>query len=300
MNLFAYALRRAFKGMGEHPFLAAATISTIATVLLLLGTFGLVISNLSGVMDRWGKDVQISCYLRDDVDDETVFRIRAELSERPEVTSVRYVSRDEALERFADSIDGLDRLLADLDDNPLPASLEIRLDGAFQNPGEVRRIAEQLRRPEFEDLDWSREWVERFHAFLGLLRLSALILGTLLLCAAVILVSTTIRLAIYARRDELEIVGLVGGTRLFVRLPFLLEGALQGLAGALLALGLLVALFRLAFVELQDVLGLLLGKGVLTFLPPSSLGLLVAAGLAVGLVGAWSSLIRAGSDGVAA
>ena len=288
-----YALRRALKGIGEHRLLAAATVGTVATVLILGGAFLLVITNLSGLLDRWGQDVQVSCYLRDDLADDALFAIKAEIEAMPEVVSVRYVSKEEALERFGDAVDGMDRILADLDSNPLPASLEVRLRPELQEPGKVADVASRLSRPEFEDMDWSQEWVERFHTFLGLLRLSALVLGTLLPAAAVLRVNTTIRLAIHARRDELEIIQLVGGTRWFARTPFLVEGACLGVGGAVVALGVLPLLYRYAFVQLQDSLGMLLTPGVVGFLPGPTLAALVCAGLAVGLLGAFTSVIRA-------
>ncbi|MCP4872656.1 MAG: ABC transporter permease [Proteobacteria bacterium] len=287
-----YAVRRAFKGIVEHRFLAVATIGTVATVLILGGAFLLVITNLSGLLDRWGQDVQVSCYLREDVGDEALFAIKAEIEAMPEVISVRYVSQDEALERFGEAVDGMDRILADLDSNPLPASLEVRLRPELQQPARVADVASRLSRPEFEDMDWSQEWVERFHTFLGLLRLSALVLGTLLLAAAMFLVNTTIRLAIHSRRDELEIIQLVGGTRWFARTPFVVEGMALGGLGALVALAVLPLLYKYAFVQLQASLGMLLSMGTVEFLPvPTLLGLFVA-GLAVGFVGAFTSVIR--------
>lgn len=296
--MIGYAFRRAFKGMREYRLLAVATVATVATVLLLTGTFVLILTSLSGLLDRWGKDVQVSCYLRDDVADVRVFELKAELEARPDVASVVYVSKDEALERFADAVDGLDRILADLDENPLPASLEIRLQAGFQEPAQVAAVAEQLRRPEFEDLDYSREWVERYHTFLGMLRLSSVILGLLLLAAGVFLVSNTIRIAIYTRREELELVALVGGTRWFARLPLLVEGALQGTLGGLVALALLAGLHRYAFVQLQASLGMLLPADALAFLPPGHSLLLIAAGAGVGLLGAWTSALRADAEGL--
>ncbi len=292
-----YAFRRAIKGMREYRLLAFATVATVATVLLLTGTFALILDSLSGLLDRWGKDVQVSCYLRDDVDDERLFELKAELEALPEVSSVVYVSADDALERFADAVEGLDRILADLDENPLPASLEIRLDAGFQEPAQVAAVAERLRRPEFEDLDYSREWVERYHTFLGMLRLSSVVLGVLLLAAGVFLVSNTIRIAIYARREELALVALVGGTRWFARLPLLVEGGLQGTAGGVLALALLAGLHRYAFVQLQASLGMLLPAGALDFLPAPAALALVLAGTGVGLVGALTSTLRADAEG---
>ncbi len=289
-----YALRRAAQGMAEYRLLAIATTLTVATVLVLAGTFALVLQNLSGVLDHWGKDVQISCYLHDDVDDDTRFRLKAELEALPEVAAVTYVSKDEALDRFGEAIQGMDRLLADLDRNPLPASLEVRLHPQFQEPAQVADVASRLHRAEFEELDWSQEWVERYHTFLGLLRLSSLVLGTLLLAAAVFLVGNTIGLAIYARRAELELISLVGGTRWFARAPFLVEGMLQGFAGGLAAVAALFALHRYAFVKLQASLGMLLPADALGFLPAGAQLALVLAGVIIGLAGAWTSVVRVG------
>lgn len=294
-----YPIRRAFKGIAEHGLLAAATVGTVATVIVLTGAFLLVTTNLSGVLDRWGQDVQVSCYLRDGLSDDALFALKADLERMPEVQSVVYVSKAEALERFGESVDGLDRILADLDSNPLPASLEVRLLPEFQEPERVAGIAGRISRPEFEEMDYSQEWVERFHGFLALLRLSALVLGTLLLASAVFLVGNTIRLSIYARRQELAIVQLVGGTRWFARLPFLLEGALLGTAGALVALLLLPLLYRYAFLRLQASLGQLVSGDIVHFLPaPALLGLLLA-GLGAGLLGAWTSVLRSREEGLA-
>lgn len=291
-----HTVRRALKGIGEHRFLAMATVGTVATVLVLMGAFLLVTTNLSGVLDRWGQDVQISCYLRDDLSDDALFALKGELEQMPEVQTVLYVSKAEALERFGESVDGMDRILADLDSNPLPASLEVRLRPEFQEPARVAEVASRLSRPEFEDMDYSQEWVERFHTFLALLRLSALVLGTLLLASAVFLVGNTIRLSIYARREELAIIQLVGGTRWFARMPFLLEGALLGATGAAVALALLPLLYRYAFLQLQASLGLLLTGDVIRFLPGWTLVGLFAAGLGVGLAGAWASVVRSGDE----
>lgn len=293
-----YFVRRAIKGVNEYRLLAAVTVATVATVLLLAGVFLIVIGNLSSVLDRWGKDVQVSCYLRGDISDGEIFQIKSEIEEMEEVSSVIFVSKTDALERFGEAIEGMDRILADLDSNPLPASLEVRLKPSFQNPALVKEVASRLSRPEFEDLDYSQEWVERFHTFLALLRLSAIVLGVLLLLAAIFLISSTIRLAIYARREELQVIQLVGGTRWFARIPFLVEGAILGTAGAVVALALLGLVYRYAFVQVQDSLGMLLDDDVINFLPLSVLAGLVFAGLAAGLLGAGTSVARSTGEGL--
>lgn len=290
------ALRRALLGIAEHRLLAVACAGAIAVVLTLVGAFVLVAGNLSSVLDHWGKDVQISCYLRPGLSDEAIFALKAELQALPEVRSVQYVSADEALTVFAEAIEGIDRILADLDGNPLPASLEVQLVSGQQRPEQVEAIAQRIRRPEFEDLDWSREWVERFHTFVGLLRLSTLVLGVLLLLAGVFIVHNTVRLAIHARRDELAIIALVGGTPAFARTPFLLEGALLGLVGGALSIGVLFLLHRWAFNALQGTMGLLLGPEALAFLPPDGLVAVLLAGAFVGLLGATASVLRTDAE----
>lgn len=285
-----YALRRAAAGLGEHRFSTIASVTTIATVLLLLGSFGLVLRELSSVLDRWGQDVQVSCYLRPEVHPDRAFALREELLVLPAVAAVTYVSADEALTRLGEALDGAEGLLADLDGNPLPASLEVRLRAEFQDPREVAAIAAGLERPEFQEIDWSREWVERYHTFLGLLRLCAVVLGGLLIAAAVVLVATTSRLAVFARRQELELIALLGGTRAFRQLPLLLEGVLCGALGGGVAAGALAALHRFAFVELRANLGLLASAAAPGW-GPTALGLLaVAGGVAIGLAGAWVGL----------
>jgi cell division transport system permease protein len=293
-----YFVRRAIKGINEYRLLAAVTVATVATVLLLAGVFLIVIGNLSSVLDRWGKDVQVSCYLRDDIADSSIFQIKSEIEAMDEVASVVFISKTDALERFGESIEGMDRILADLDSNPLPASLEVRLLPSFQHPALVKEVAGRLARPEFSDLDYSQEWVERFHTFLALLRLSAIVLGVLLLCAAIFLVSNTIRLAIYARREEIAVIQLVGGTRWFARVPFLVEGAVLGVAGSIVTLILLGLVYRYAFIQLQDSLGILVAQDVIHFLPVSVLLGLVASGLAAGLIGAWTSVARSSGEGL--
>ncbi len=287
-----YAARRAGKAATEHPLLVIATVTTVGTLLVLLGTFLLVVRNLGGILDRWGDDVQVSCYLEPNMADGVVFSILAELEEMKEVDSVRFVSKDEALRRFAEAMPGAERIVADLDENPLPASLEIRLLPEMQAPDVIERFARRIDRPEFSDLDWSRTWIERYAGFVDLLRISALVLGALILGAMVVLVSNTMRLVVLARRDEIQLVTLLGGTPWFVRAPLLIEGGVEGLLGGCLALLLLWGAHAQAGHALGPGLAVLLGDEGLLFLGPMEGVTLVLAGAIAGLAGTWSSLRR--------
>ncbi len=286
------AVRRALRNLADFAFTSAVSVGVVATSFLLVGVFLLILVNLSSVLDRWGRDVQVYAYFADGVSEETRFAIKEEIEARDEVAHVLYVSPEEALETFRRLIPDADALLADLDGNPLPASLEIRLRPELRDPTLVDPFAASLERPEFVALDYAGEWVSRFYTFLNLLKLSAVAMGTLLALASVVIVANTIQLTVWARREEIEILRLVGASDRFIEAPFLIEGSLQGLLGAGVSVGLLWLVYRLLFVEMQQTLGLTMGSRVLSFIPPSHLALFTVAGLLLGLLGSWLSLRR--------
>lgn len=286
------ATRRGLRNLAEFRFLNAVTVSVVAISLLLASTFAMVLWNLSHVLDRWGKDVQITAYLAPGIDEESTFRVKGELEALPEVEEVVYVDQRQAAEDFARFLPEAADLLADLPQNPLPASLEVRLRPELQDPSRIAAIAEGIRRPEFSEVDYSQEWVERFYTFLNLLKLSAVALGTLLAAASVFVIHNTIKLTVYARRQEIQVMRLVGATDGFIRAPFLLEGMVQGALGAGLALGLLYALHSGVFAYLQRHLGLSISPRLVVFLPVPWLVGFLAGGLLLGLAGSYLSLRR--------
>jgi len=286
------ALRRALRNLVDFAFINVVCVGVVTTSFLLVGVFLLILTNLSSVMDRWGRDVQVYAYFADGVSDETCFRTKEEIEARPEVAHVRYVSRDEALETFRRLIPDADDLLADLEGNPLPSSLEVRLRAHIREPDQVAAFAVLIDRPEFVEIDYAGEWVSRFYTFLNMLKLSAVVMGTLLALACIVIVGNTIQLVTWARRDEIAILRLVGGTDRFIEAPLLLEGAIQGLVGSAISVGLLWAAWSLMAAGLRDTLGMAEGPGVLTFLSAGELTAFLAAGLVLGLAGSWFSLRR--------
>lgn len=286
------AVRRSLRNVVDFAYLNMVAVGVVATSILLLGMFVLILLNLSGVMDRWGRDVQVYAYFAEGVGEERCFEIKEEIEALPEVRKVRYISKEEALETFRRLIPDADELLSDLEDNPLPPSLEIRLTSELRDPEKVAAFAREIDRPSFAELDYAAEWVGQFYTFLNLLKLSAVVMGTLLALACLVIVSTTIQLTIWARRDEIEIFRLVGATDRFIQAPFLIEGGLQGATGAAVSIALLWVAYRLVFVALQDVLGITGGARVLTFLPLPHVVAFIAGGLLLGLLGSWLSLRR--------
>jgi len=184
-------------------------------------------------------------------------------------------------------------MLKGLPRNPLPASLEIRLKPEYRNSFGVSGLVEKLRgAKEIADLQYGSEWVERFSAFMVLFQVLGLGLGGLLLLTAIFVISNTIRLNIFARREEIEIMRLVGATGIFIRAPFYIEGILQGLLGACLALAILLVFFQLFLTKVYEPLTYLLGNFPLQFLTSRQAAELALGGLALGLLGTQVSVGR--------
>ena len=220
---------------------------------------------------------------------------RARLAEVVEtvegVESVRVVSKQEAMERFRAGVGRGGALLDGLGENPLPASLEITLVPERRSPAGMAVVVEALTGlPGIDELASGQDWVEGYLRFVALIRGLAFGLGAILVLATLLIVANTIRLAFYARRDELDILALVGASRTFVRVPFLLEGTVQGFAGGLLALLVVWGTYELVLPEVRSGLELLVGRAELHFFSGAQAAGLVGAGAGLGLLGAITAL----------
>lgn len=281
-----YFARTAWVGLRAGAVTGAVGIVTITVSLLLVGAFALVVSNMEGLIERFGSQVRLTAYLTEASSEEAQHALRDLVAEREDVASAEWVSKDAALERFRERVGAQSELLEGLEVNPLPASLEISLAAAHQTPAGLERLASDLAaEPAVEEVTHGHAWVEGYARAVSLLRVGGVVLGGVLVLAALLIVTNTIRLAVYARRDELDILLLVGATRGFIAVPFLLEGLIQGLTGGLLALALLYATYLGVGAQLQETLAFLLGHAPPRFLEPSGAMMLVGCGAGLGLVG---------------
>ncbi len=286
-------IHRALRNIRQSPVLCGAAVGTVAVSLSILAFFGVLVINLQQLTGHWSREVQVVAYLDQVPGEERLANWLAAIRGLPQVEAVRYIDRAEAFARFRDRLGQDAALLAGVEADVLPASLEIGLRPEARNRAGVSAVVDHLRnRTGLQDLRYGQDWLDRFEAFMGLLRAGALILCGFLLFATLFIVANTIKLTLYARRDELEVMTLVGGTPWFIKAPFLLEGALQGALGGLLALGGTYLLFA-GFLR-QGLGTLLLAAGVdgIGFLPPTYQLALVALGTGLGLCGSLVSLRR--------
>lgn len=283
-------VRSALRGFRTSAATSAIAVVTIAVALVLAGGFALLVGNMAGVLQRFGEELQLVAYLDEALAEEEQRALAQSVATVEGVASVEIVSKARALEQFRESIGG-SLLLEGLEGNPLPASLVVSLTPDSRTPRGVEiLVAALVGLPGITDLAHGQEWVEGYARFTALVRAGALVLAVVLGLAALMIVANTIRLGIYGREDELEILTLVGASKSFVRIPFLLEGLFQGALGGLLAVGLLFGAFRVALPEVEYGLAVILGNSPPRFFTLEEVVALVLTGAGLGLFGSLTAL----------
>ena len=231
MNL---AIREALRAFNRAPMLSLLSVTTIAFSLFAFGLFGLVALNLRAALAQVEERVEIRGFVAEGTQPEATSAAVGDIAAFPEVASVRLVTEVQALDRAR-------RELGEFEDvfeaGILPASIEVRLREGYRDPDNVRAIARRLEAYDFiDDIRFGEEWVEKLHKMRTIATAVGLSLGLTFALVAVIIIGSTIRMAVLARSREILIMRLVGATNGFIRAPFLIEGFIKGLLGGVLAL----------------------------------------------------------------
>ena len=293
LDKIRYFIMRALRNMRQWPLLCAASILTMAVALATVATFFLVVANTEQLALRWTKQIQVIAYLEKAPNQKSIAGLTKKLKNIPGVESVKYVSPADAMQRFKKHLGEDGSLLEGVSKELLPASFELGLDAEYRNQQGIASVTEQLENQlEVDDLRYGQQWLERFNKFAQALRFVGIVLGGFLLLAALFIVSNTIKLTLYARRDELEIMALVGATMRFIQIPFMLEGAIQGLLGGLLSLAFLALSFVFVLSPSLNSFWLTPTDFDLQFLSVSQQIILALSGVVLGVLGSLSSLRR--------
>ena len=289
----SYFLGRALANIRQNIFVNAVTIGTITLALLIVSLFLLLFVNLENAAEIWSEKVQVTVYFDKDITPQEQDSLKQKITGLPGTAKVTWVGRDEALRRFKGRLKGQETLLDGIRTDVLPASFEISLKKSSRSTEAVERYVSRLKAIQgVGEIQYGEEWVRRFNTVLNFMRIVGALVGGFLILAVIFIVSNTIQLTVYARRDELEIMSLVGATRLFIKMPFLVEGVLQGVSGGLLALLLLISLHFLFLHNAGNFLTFNPATAGLSFLPVEySVGVLVA-GVLLGFVGSLAALRR--------
>ncbi len=275
-----YSLREAVAALRRAPVLVGLSATMVAMALFVVGLFGVAAYNLRVALASVEARVEIVAYLRDDARTTEVVLGQQELSDIPEVEEVRLVTKEQALAAARVDLPEFGDVFSGLDENPLPASLEIRLRPGSRTQDVLEDVAHQAQLyPFVEDVRFGRDWVERLFLLRRIGGFTTAFLGVAFGLVAALIIATAIRIAVFARRDEISIMRLVGARNGLIRRPFLLEGAVTGLAGAVLALALTFLSHELVTAFLFDI----------EFLPASWIVAGVLSGALFGIVAsAWA------------
>jgi cell division transport system permease protein len=274
------ALREALRAFQRAPVLSALSITTIAFSLFAFGLFGLVAINLRAALQQVEDRVEVRGFVASGTAPEATSAAVGDVALFPEVHSVRLVTEAQALERAR-------RELGEFDDvfeaGILPASIEVRMRPGFRDPETVRTVARRLETYDFiDDVRYGEEWVEKLYRLRTIATAAGIALGVTFALVAVIIIGSTIRMAVLARAKEIHIMRLVGATDGFIRAPFLIEGSLKGAMGGVLALFLTYATY--------EVVGRYILQATYFDAPMALAG--VAGGALIGLVGSAASVAR--------
>jgi cell division transport system permease protein len=263
-----------------------SAILLITLSLAALGCFWLLSLNLGRAVAQWRERVRVVAYLRDEPRSAAVDDLLARVQALDGVQRVRFISRAEALSSLRRSLGAQANVVDQLPRNPLPASLEVTPTPEAATPDGTRGLVQRLTEmSEVDEVQGGAEWVESLAQWQRLFELTGLGVGAVLALAAILTVTTATTLVLHARRDEMEIMRLVGATEAVIRLPLLLQGMTQGLLGAALALAALVAAHAVFAPRLEPLLTLTLGLARAVFLSPIQMLLLLAGGAMLGAFG---------------
>lgn len=274
-----YAATEAFRSIRRVPLMSTVSVGTISLSLLVFGLFLTVTYNAREALLDVRSRVDIEVFLTDGLSDEDRMRLQADIATLPGVSAVRYISKEQARARFAEEFG--DSLLALVEANPLPASFVVQLTEDRRTAPGAEAVAgriETLRG--IDEVVWGRGWIARLDELILVLSAVSVLIGLVVSLASVFVISNTVKLTVWARRDAIGIMKLVGASDRYVKLPFLIEGTLQGLTGSVVAVGLLYGIY----------LYVAPGLGGIVFLPAPAVLALVAMGTVLGGIGSQMSL----------
>jgi cell division transport system permease protein len=295
MRAFDYAFRQGWSSLWRSRGSSVFAIAAIALSTVVLGALLLVTWNAERLLSEWTSAAEFSVYLRDDASSEQRGAIESLIDRSGAAEGREYVSKAQALTRFRREFADLAALTEGFEDNPFPASVEVRVRGEAESDGRADALVMQLAElPGVADVRYDREWLARVGAGLQTFRAAGLALAVLMALAAAVTVAAVVRLGLYARREEIEIMELVGAPLAYIRGPFVAEGVIQGGLGALLAMAVLWLGFSAAVAWWGGDITATLGGASLQFLPARLCAYLVAGGMAVGSAGGLAAARHAG------
>jgi cell division transport system permease protein len=283
-----YFITDAFRSMRENLATTVFTAVTLGFSLAIFTLFLIVFINLNGVLGNLGERTHIVAYVKGAASKAEL--LKKEVLRIEGVKSVEYVSKEEALKELKSGFKGGGVIFEGIGKNPLPASLEIRLKQSHREPERMLEVVKRLEGfAAVDEVQYSQEWARKFSAFLRFIELAALLLGLFLAAATIFIITNTIRLTVYARRDEIEVMRLVGASDTFIKAPFFIEGVVQGAGGGVIAFGILALWYWILAYRIPAYLDFIVD---IPLGLPALVVVLILAGVCMGVVASLISMGR--------
>ena len=292
MNLFIQnALRTTFSNIKTNRQVFIISVATIAITFSILGLFFLIFVNLNTFLSTWDKQVQLIVYLDDGISKVHSSTLEAIYKSNKEIDSVSFVSRDDAWKSFKNTFSKNSKFIEVLDFNPLPASYVIKFKDSPNRLNNIRKLVEILKSQKgVESLEYGEKWISRFESFMIFFRLFILGVGGMLFIGLVLIISNTIKLSIYSRQDEIDLMSLLGATHRSIKAPLLIEGLVQGVIGAFIALSVVKIIHVYVRYQLQGSLDSMFRIVDLQFLTNPILWAMIIASIFIGWIGSLISI----------
>jgi len=244
-------IKQAFKDILQNGFLSTICIIIIALSVFIVSAFGLFFENANDVMKTWEEGVRIMVYLKNGLSGEAVENQKNRISQLYGVASIRFISKKEALSLLKEKMQHQSSLLENLSENPLPDAFEVRMTAESQNSKSIESLAGLLESiPAVDDVEYGQRWLGRFAHVFHIFRIAGYAISCLFFMATAFIIANTIRLILYSRREEIEIMRLVGATDTFIRSPIYIEGLIQGAIGGIIGVLTLFAVSKLVSTNL--------------------------------------------------
>lgn len=289
----SYFLRRAIDSILATPVISGVTITSIAVSVMLAGAVLLVGHNVFRLLQSWGQaGVDVSIYLDHEMGEDRIVELKRAIAEDAAVVDVRYVSQDEAWQFLADNLGDSAELLDGLDASLLPASIEVALGRGVDEAALEVRLATWESIPEVNDVQYNRQWIDRVRNAMSIVYWVAWALGALALIVSAIIVGATFQLAAFSRREEMEVMRLVGAVGIVYWGPVLLAGLFEGVIGSFAAIGMLSLIYQITATPITTELPMLLET--MDFLTAGQCFTLVFWGAMLGMLGSWLGMQRFG------
>ena len=286
------SLSATFSNIKSNRQVFLVSIVTITVAFSLLGLFLVIFVNLNSFLGTWNKQVQLILYLEDNIPATQKQALEKLISTHPDVESMSFIPREVAWANFKNSFSSKKSdFINDLKFNPLPSSYNLKFKPSQDRFQKIREFADLIKSKKgVESVDYGEKWLSAFEKFMGFIRIFLLAVGTLLGLGLILIISNTIKLSFYSRRDEIELMLMIGATPGFITVPFLIEGMLQGLCGSILGLALIKSLHIYVVLQFQESLEAIARVVEFQFISaPIILGLLIA-GMTIGWLGSFLSI----------